>query len=148
MRVVRLAKRQYADLSGRGAAISGGRWNSKGKLMAYTASCGALAVLEYLAHLSMLPSGLLLMVIEIPDTLKIERVQAVPADPAACVQIGDEWLDSKASPVLEVPSVLVPRQKNYLVNPEHPLFAAISVVENSPFAFDSRLLSATVVAHS
>ncbi len=79
--------------------------------MAYTASCPALAVVEYLAHLSMLPSGLMLMLIEIPDTSKIERVHSIPADAAAFIQIGDEWLDSKASPVLEVPSVLVPRQK-------------------------------------
>lgn len=141
MRAVRLAKRAYADLSGRGAAISGARWNSRGKPMAYTASCAALAVVEYLAHLSTLPSGLMLMLIEIPDTLKIERVQSIPSDPAAFTQIGDEWLDSKAAPVLEVPSVLVPRQKNYLINPEHPLFGAISVIETNPFAFDSRLLS-------
>lgn len=119
MKVVRLAKRQYADLSGKGAAISGARWNSKGKAMAYTASCGALAVVEYLAHLATLPNGLMMMLIEIPDTLKIERVHSIPADPAAFLQIGDEWLDSKATPVLEVPSVLVPRQKNYLINPEH-----------------------------
>jgi RES domain-containing protein len=109
--------------------------------MAYTASCGALAVVEYLAHLSRLPSGLMLMLIEIPDTLKIERVHSVPADPAAFRQIGDDWLESKATAVLEVPSVLVPRQKNYLINPGHPLFDAISIIESSPFAFDSRLLS-------
>lgn len=81
------------------------------------------------------------MLIEIPDTLRIERVHSVPADPAAFLQIGDEWLESKATAVLEVPSVLVPRQKNYLINPEHPLAASISIVEANPFAFDSRLIS-------
>lgn len=141
MHVVRLAKRTYADLSGKGAAIAGARWNSKGNPMAYTASCAALAVLEYLAHLSVLPKGLVLMLIEIPDTLRIEKVHSVPADPAAFTQIGDEWLESKATAVLEVPSVLVPRQKNYLINPEHPLAASISVIEANPFAFDSRLIS-------
>ena len=45
------------------------------------------AVVEYLAHLAMLPSGLLLMTVEIPDTLKIERVHSVPADPAAFTQL-------------------------------------------------------------
>jgi RES domain-containing protein len=145
MRAVRLAKREYANLNGKGAAISGARWNSKGKAMAYTASCSALAVVEYLAHLSMLPSGLMLVLIEIPDTLKMERVHSIPADAAAFTQIGDEWLDSKASPVLEVPSVLVPRQKNYLINPGHPLFGAISIIESNPFAFDSRLLSSIAV---
>ena len=88
----------------------------------------------------------MLMIIEIPDTLKVERVHSIPADPAAFIQMGDEWLDSKASPILEVPSVLVPRQKNYLINPGHPLFGAISVVEANPFAFDSRLLSSIKVS--
>ena len=141
MLVARLAKRAYADLSGNGAAISGGRWNSKGKPMVYTASCGALATVEYLAHLTFLPSSLMMMYIDIPDTLKIEKVKSVPADPAAFLQIGNEWLDSKSTSVLEVPSVLVPNQKNYLINPHHPLLAAIVIREITPFAFDSRLLS-------
>ena len=141
MRAVRLAKRKYADLSGSGASLSGGRWNSKGKPMAYTASCGALAVVEYLAHLSTLPSGLMLVIIEIPDTPKMERVTSLPADPVAFLQIGDDWLESKSTAVLEVPSVLVPNQKNYLVNPKHPLFEAIQIVDRNPFAFDTRLLS-------
>lgn len=141
MLVVRLAKRAYADLSGNGAAISGARWNSKGKRMVYTASCGALATVEYLAHLNTLPSGLMMMFIDIPDTLQIERVKSIPADPAAFLQIGDEWLDSKSTSILEVPSVLVPNQKNYLINPQHALFAAIVIREITPFAFDSRLLS-------
>ena len=141
MLVARLAKRAYADLSGNGAAISGGRWNSKGKPMVYTASCGALATVEYLAHLSFLPSSLMMMYIDIPDTLKIEKVKSVPADPAAFLQIGNEWLDSKSTSILEVPSVLVPNQKNYLINPQHPLLAAIVIREVNPFAFDSRLLS-------
>lgn len=141
MRVVRLSKRKHPGLDGTGAAITGGRWNSKGKAVAYTSSCGALAIIEYLANLRKLPSSLMLMLIEIPDTLDIEKVHSIPADPAAFLQIGDDWLDSKSTPVLEVPSVLVPRQKNYLINPAHPLFAAIKILETNPFAFDSRLLS-------
>lgn len=146
MRVVRLAKRAYADLSGIGAAKAGARWNSPGLKVVYAASCGALAALEYMAHLGgLLPSGLMLMLIEIPDPLKIERVAAVPADPAAFRSLGDDWVHSKSAPVLEVPSVLVPRQKNYLINPEHPLFGTIVTVASNPFAFDSRLLSAVSV---
>ena len=141
MRVVRLAKRPYADLYGKGAALEGSRWNSVGNAMAYTASCGALAVVEYLVHLKTLPKSLVLMQIEIPDTLKVDRVTDAPVDVATSRQIGDEWLAAKSSPVLQVPSVLVPRQKNYLINPMHPLFEAIVVVETNPFAFDSRVLS-------
>ena len=141
MRVARLAKRQHVGLDGKGAAITGGRWNSKGNAVAYTSSCAALAVVEYLAHLSTLPSGLILMIVEIPDTLEIEKIGSNPADPAAFLQLGDDWLTSKSTAVLEVPSVLVPRQHNYLINPAHPLFAAIKIIDKHPFAFDSRLLS-------
>jgi RES domain-containing protein len=143
MRVMRLAKRVHSDLTSGGAVLTGGRWNSKGKHVVYTSSCGALAVVEYLAHVkTTLPKGLMLMTIEIPDTLAIERVKAIPADPMAFVHVGDDWLDSTSTPVLEVPSVLVPRQLNYLINPQHPLAGAIRLVESNPFAFDSRLLSA------
>jgi len=55
--------------------------------------------------------------------------------------LGDEWLAHNATAILHVPSVLVPRQWNLLLNPTHPLFPAIKVVDQAPFAFDSRLLS-------
>ena len=143
MRVVRLCTRQYPNLDGEGASITGGRWNSPGKRVVYTASCGALAVLEYMVHMKQLPKDMVLLLIEIPDTLKIQEVQWTPADLQVFRHIGDEWLDSKAASVLRVPSVLVPRQANYLLNPDHPLFEAIQVLEITPFAFDTRLLSAT-----
>jgi RES domain-containing protein len=141
VRVARLAKRKYATLDGEGAKISGGRWNSPGTALAYTASCSALCALEYLAHVSTLPSGLVLLLIEIPDTLEIERIPDAPVDSLASRRIGDEWAASGATAILEVPSVLVPRQKNYLINPAHALFGAIQVVEKAGFAFDTRLLS-------
>ena len=49
----------------------------------------------------------------------------------------DEWVDSKSTVVLEVPSVLVPRQKNYLINPEHPLFGSIQILDTAPIAATS-----------
>ena len=106
-----------------------------------TASCGALAILEYLAHVSELPKNMILLFIEIPDTLQIEIGNWTPGDPLAFRQIGDEWIRSASTAVLEVPSVLAPGQKNYLINPKHRLFGAIKIVSKTPFAFDSRLLS-------
>ena len=50
MRVARLTKRLYANLDGKGAALTGGRWNTPGKAVTYAASCSALAIVEYLAH--------------------------------------------------------------------------------------------------
>ncbi len=141
MRVVRLCTRKYPGLDGTGAQLNGGRCNSVGRAMVYTASCGALAALEYMVHMTKLPANMLLVLIEVPDTLPMEEVDSLPADEAAFRQIGDEWLAANATPVIRVPSVLVPRQWNLLLNPAHPLFPASRIEKQTPFAFDSRLLS-------
>jgi len=141
VRVVRLCTRKYPGLDGTGAQIFGGRWNSVGKTVVYTASCGALATLEYMVHMTKLPANMLLALIEVPDTLPVEEADLLPADDKAFRQIGDEWLEANVTPVLRVPSVLVPRQWNLLLNPAHPLFPAIRIEKQTPFAFDSRLLS-------
>ncbi len=141
MKVVRLCKREYDTLDGIRASKTGGRWTSPGVYVTYTASCGALAILEYMAHLSELPKNMILLSIEIPDTLQLEIGNWTPGDPLAFRQIGDEWIKSVSTVVLQVPSVLAPGQKNYLINPKHQLFGAIKIVSKTPFAFDSRLLS-------
>jgi len=141
MRVVRLCTRQHPGLDGTGAKIYGGRWNSAGQAVVYTASCGALAALEYMVHMTKLPANMLLVRIEIPDTLAIEKADSLPADEKAFRQLGNEWLEHNGTVALHVPSVLVPRQWNILLNPEHPLFPAIKIVDQTPFAFDLRLLS-------
>jgi len=98
-------------------------------------------MLEYLAHADELPEGMLFKWIEVPDTLAQEAVDSLPADIVAFRQLGDEWLKHAGAASLRVPSVLAPRQWNLLLNPLHSLFPAIKVVDQSPFAFDSRLLS-------
>jgi RES domain-containing protein len=80
-------------------------------------------------------------VIEIPDTLEVEESDHVPPDIVTTRRMGDGWLESKNTPVLKVPSVLVPRQYNYLLNPEHRLAKKIKLLTTSPFAFDPRLMS-------
>lgn len=84
---------------------------------------------------------MLLLLIEIPEELKIENSTWNPSTIAMSRQIGDEWLRSQSTAVLRVPSVLVPRQTNYLFNPDHPLFESIQVIDKEPFALDSRLIA-------
>jgi RES domain-containing protein len=55
-------------------------------------------------------------------------------------QIGDRWLDGCSSALLQVPSVIVPRARNFLLNPAHPGAANIVVVEVIHAPFDLRLL--------
>ena len=136
-----MCTREFPGIDGVGAELYGGRWNSPGRPVVYTSSCGALATLEYLAHVTRFPKNMWIVKIEVPDTLDFEMVNSFPADPAAFRQLGDEWLVANKSPVLGVPSVLVPSQWNYLLNPKHPMFGAIKLIQENPFVYDPRLLS-------
>ncbi len=78
MELFRLYRRQYGDpLSGQGAAIRGGRWNSPGTALVYTAANRSLAMAEVLVHLSLatLPQDYEMAVLYLPEQLAIGRLQ-------------------------------------------------------------------------
>lgn len=142
MHVFRVSRAAYPDLDGKGAAIGGARWNSPGTRIVYASSCGALAALEYLVHAKEtpddIPEDLLLRTIDVPDTLRIEHAKWMP-DIRTSRRFGDLWVKNKRSPVLAVPSVIVPRQINYLLNPTHTDMGTVTVVHDEPFVLDVRL---------
>ena len=135
----RICRRPFADLSGDGARLYGGRWNSPGRAVVYAAEAAALAVLEVRVHLdldwSLLPADYVLMAIEL-DSLTIESLAEMPDDP---VGFGDAWLESRRSAVLAVPSILVPESRNLLLNVAHPESSKATIASIRPFAFDERL---------
>lgn len=140
MTVIRLCTRKHKELDGIGASITGGRWNSKGRAVVYTASCTALAILEGFVHMTTLPKNLMLLKIEIPSTLPMEIVRQPPVQLSQSQQMGDEWLDANDKPILCVPSIVAPLQRNYILNPAHKLCGAVGIVEESPFVMDYRLV--------
>jgi RES domain-containing protein len=135
----RVGRAAYADLSGEGARRHGGRWNSPGLPMVYTAEHPALAVLEVRVHLDLppelLPDDYVLMRVDLPDEPP-EEVTAMPSDPRS---EGDDWLRSGRTAVLRVPSAIVPTATNLLLNPRHPRAAEARVSLARPFQFDARL---------
>lgn len=144
----RIVKEKHAAtaFSGEGAAIAGGRWNSRGVRVVYASSTLSLAALESLVHLN--PPVLFKYVafqIEFPDDL-ITSPRSLPGDWAleppspSSKAIGDVWARAGQSAVLAVPTVIVPVETNYLLNPLHPDFKKISIGRPQPFAFDPRLL--------
>ena len=147
----RIVKTRYAAsaFDGEGARRFGGRWSSKCVRVVYTAESVALAVLEVLVHLD--SSDVLtvysLCSAEFDDSL-VERLDrsALPANwrdypaPAELQRIGDEWVASGTSAVLEVPSVIVETESNYLLNPANPDFTSLKLEMPGPFEFDPRLL--------
>jgi RES domain-containing protein len=57
--------------------------------------------------------------------------------------IGTRWLRDGNAGVLRVPSVVIPRESNYLLKPMHPRFDEIEVSAPLGFEFDLRLFGRT-----
>ncbi|WP_272877274.1 RES family NAD+ phosphorylase [Neoroseomonas eburnea] len=133
-----MVRRPFADLSGEGARRFGGRWNSPGRRVVYFADHPALAVLEVRVHLDLppdlLPADYVLLRVALPGP--VEVLETLPEDPRT---VGDAWLAEARSPVLSVPSVIVPAARNLLLNPTHPAADRARIESIDPFAFDPRL---------
>jgi RES domain-containing protein len=138
MRLWRVARAAFADLGGEGARLYGGRWNSPGRPIVYTAENPALAILEVRVHLDLAPEL-------IPDDyvlIEIETGAASISEDARAEEprsIGDAWLSAGETALLRVPSFIAPRSTNILINPRHRDAAVIEVVGTQPFDFDRRL---------
>ena len=151
MQVWRLANRDRTGLDGDGARLYGGRWNQPGTAVIYTASTLSLAVVEYLVHLNpdKIPDTLVVIAGEIPDTLLVTQIDLATLSPhwnaltlqPGTQQIGTQWVLTGNSAVLRVPSVVIPQESNYVLNPHHAQFAAITWSPPAPFSLDPRLLS-------
>jgi RES domain-containing protein len=147
MFVYRLSKEIYAkDLSGKGAEIAGGRWNSKGTAMLYTSQNIALCVTEIAVHvpLGILPRDYCLIHIEIPDNCFTELKKlpknwhSIPHNDAT-QQLGDQFIKTNKFLALKVPSATVQGEYNFLINPKHPDFNQVKVKKVEKFGFDERL---------
>jgi RES domain-containing protein len=131
---------------GDGPRLLGGRWNSPGVRVVYTSENAALAALEVLVHLKRMASlpEFALISCEFGEKL-VDVVTDLPHGwrnyPPLPEQqaIGDEWVRSARSAVLRVPSVIVPGENNYLLNPTHPKFKKIAIGKPERFALDLRL---------
>ena len=145
----RLARRPWADLSGDGARLHGGRWNSPGRPVLYLSEEAALPPLEVLVHLDLppdlLPPDYVLMRVDLSPLVWaapvgwVETGPAEPMDEAGSRAWGDRWIVEARTPVLRVPSALVAESANLVVNMRHPLAASIPEPGLRDFAFDPRL---------
>ena len=146
----RITKRKHARhaFSGEGAREFGGRWNNPGTAVVYTAQSQSLAALEMLVHLDsadLLEKYVLLAadfdqsLVKVVDASNLPRNWRADPPPAQVRSIGDEWVLGGSSAVLQVPSVLVPGENNFLLNPGHQDFARIRFGKPLAFHFDARL---------
>ena len=117
--------------------------------MVYTSSTQALAVLENLVHIN---PPVIFKYVAVPfqfedALLEIFPITNLPSDwkeeppPLSTQAIGDLWVREQRSCVLALPSAIVPRELNYMINPAHQDFGQISIGRSEPFTFDPRLLT-------
>jgi RES domain-containing protein len=149
MNVWRLCSPQHTAFDGEGARLYGGRWNLRGTRMVYTSSSRSLALIEKLVHTDsdLLPDRLVFIGAELPgDVIETLDPANISADwretpgPPELAAFGSRWLSENRSVALRVPSVPMPHEYNYLLNPAHPDFhRTVTVGEMEPFSFDPRL---------
>lgn len=139
------------DLTGKGAQITGGRWNREGLPVLYCADTPALACLETVIRLNTgdLPLNRYLVSIEIPEGVWDKR-QELPLDmlpvgwdavPAGLVSLnlGSSWLQAQVSPVLVLPSAIVPECHVVLINPQHPQAVGVTATKTRKWHYDPRI---------
>lgn len=150
LRAWRIVKRRHAGgaFDGEGARLYGGRWNSPGVPVVYVAESRALAALEILAGLQSRATLDAYVLIEVhfaealvedlrPDSIP-DGWRTSPPRPETQA-IGDRWVREARSPVLRIPSVLIPAESNFVLNPAHPGFGTIEIQDPTSFEFDPRL---------
>ena len=150
MIVYRLCKSAWQrDLSGKGAEITGGRWNSKGRALLYTSSSRALCMAEIAVHtpLGCLPADYVMIEIQIPTDIMVWEIQPdeLPNNWFSFVnrqitqKIGDHFITRNEALVLKVSSAVVQGDYNYLINPFHSEIHRIHILGIESFRFDERL---------
>jgi len=152
MKAFRICKKKHSkDISGQGAKLSGGRWNSKGTPIIYSASTVSLALLETLVHVDIkhIPRNLVFVEYDIPDDVKIKSVslRSLPANwkdyptPTGIALIGDKFVWAAKELILKVPTAIAATidEYNVLINPIHPDLSRIRIVKVKALQPDSRL---------
>ena len=146
----RITKNKYQDsaFTGEGAELAGGRWNRQGTRIVYASSSISLSILEILVHLenssvlssySVIPFRFDEKLISELKEADLPRGWAAHPPPVSSQQIGDNWVQDQTSLLLKVPSVVVPLEFNYLLNPAHPDIDKIKIGKPIPLPLDERL---------
>lgn len=119
--------------------------------MVYLSSTPASALLEILVHLEIeeghLPRSYKLLEIQVPDNIRVEKLEdwaklpkGWPEKQGVTRALGDQWLERNSAALLQIPSAIVPRTSNFLLNPLHPDAAKIQVASVTQQGLDRRLL--------
>jgi RES domain-containing protein len=142
----------FNPLDGSGGLYSAMRWNERGTPMLYVSASPSLAILEILANVDAANFGeRTLLTIKLPSKVSKKTItekhllqlwrDAKNGDTYKATQIfGTQWSQTGKEFMLEVPSVVCPFEKNYLINPQHPDFVKVKEVGREIVTLDNRLI--------
>jgi RES domain-containing protein len=150
MRLWRICRLVHAAdaFSGEGARLYGGRWNSPGVRVVYSSTSLALAAVEAFVNLepNLRPDDLVSVECAVPDEIETQTVaiDSLPltwnkAKDDSLRGVGDTWVRVGKTLALYVPSAAIRGEWNVLINPAHPEFKKIEILEPKPFEFDLRM---------
>ena len=135
----------FADLSGEGGVLIEGRWHFRGTPIVYCTDHPSTALLEILVHATRytVPDYYQLLEIEVPDDIKA-FAPVVPKDWDRDVdqtrRVGAKFVADGISALMNVPSIIMPKARNFLLNPSHADAIRIRITETYRYPFDSRLI--------
>jgi RES domain-containing protein len=149
VRVWRIASRAHAEFDGEGARRYGSRWTPRGIPVVFASATLSLAALERFVHTDpdLEPMDLVAIPADISDELATEAVdintlprdwRAYPAPPVLA-RIGESWFRRSRTAVLQMPSVIIPHERNFVLNPTHRDFERLAIGRSEPFSSDPRM---------
>lgn len=152
MRVWRVVLAGHEAFDGEGTRRFGSRWIPKGLQAIYTSATLSLAALELFVHTDpdLAPAELQAISADIPGDLVVHEIavsdlprtwREIPA-PAELQELGRSWIVEGTAAMLSVPSVVVPTERNYVLNPLHAGFHRVLIGEAHEFSFDPRMWKA------
>ncbi len=151
MQLYRIGATQYAkDITGEGARLNGGRWNHAGIPCIYAGESRAIVLLEYSAHVPVLniKRALSFTTFTVPDDAIMElKTPDLPGNwkdfphPKKTRDLGSKLLSNNTSLIIKIPSVIIPQEYIYLINPKHPDIKKVKVAAVIDYAYDLRIKS-------
>jgi RES domain-containing protein len=146
MTVYRCTLKKWAhDLSGQGAFLYGGRWNTVGHHALYTAENNLLAALEVAIRipLTKISSEYVMVPIDISSGIEVYEPRLTKgwnSKISITQKVGDLFLEENKYLAMKVPSALMSNTYNFLLNPKHKLFSKMKAGKSESLLFDDRLV--------
>lgn len=147
MQVYRISQTRFAnDITGEGARLFGGRWNLPLVSCLYTSENRALALLEYSVNVNVaeIPGALSFITYEIDENVVYDvSIEDLPGNwkdyliPRQTQEFGTSLLLKKKYPIIKIPSIIIPEESNYLINPLY--YSDLKILEIKDHIYDIRV---------